>query len=78
MLDITAGRGLSEEQRLMRESCRAFVDDVVTPFIRKNWQREWDMTPENRLPREILEGAEKFGIRTLGVPEEFGGIELDP
>ena len=78
MLDITAARGLSEEQRLMRESCRAFVDDVITPFIRKSWQREWDMAPENRLPREILEGAEAIGIRTLGVPEEFGGIELDP
>ena len=35
------------------------------------------MTPEDRLPPEILEGAEKIGIRTLGVPEEFGGIELD-
>ena len=78
MLDITVARGLSEEQRLMRESCRAFVDDVITPFIRTNWQREWDMAPENRLPKEILEGAEQIGIRTLGVPEEFGGIELDP
>ncbi|MBV9629688.1 MAG: acyl-CoA/acyl-ACP dehydrogenase [Xanthobacteraceae bacterium] len=78
MLDIVAARGLSEEQRLMRESCRAFVDDVITPFIRTNWQREWDMSPENRLPKEILEGAEEIGIRTLGVPEEFGGIELDP
>ena len=29
MLDITAARGLSEEQRLMRESCRAFVDDDI-------------------------------------------------
>ena len=35
------------------------------------------MTPEDRLPPSILEGAEKVGIRTLGVPEEFGGIELD-
>jgi len=69
---------LSEEQRLMRQSCRDFVDDVVTPFIRQNWQREWSMTPEDRLPPEILEGAETIGIRTLGVPEEFGGIELDP
>jgi alkylation response protein AidB-like acyl-CoA dehydrogenase len=68
---------LSEEQRLMRQSCRAFVDDVVIPFIRDNWQREWTMTPEERLPPEVLEGAEKVGIRTLGVPEEFGGIELD-
>jgi alkylation response protein AidB-like acyl-CoA dehydrogenase len=68
---------LSEEQILMRQSCRAFVDDVVLPFIRHNWQREWVMTPEDRLPSEILEGAEKVGIRTLGVPEEFGGVELD-
>jgi len=69
--------GLSEEQRLMRQSCRDFVDDVVIPFIRGNWQREWDMRPEERLPPEILEGAQKVGIRTLGVPEEFGGVELD-
>src|SRR5256886_15568688 len=70
-------RGLSEEQRLMRQSCRDFVDDVVIPFIRGNWQREWSMVPEERLPPEILEGAQKVGIRTLGVPEEFGGLELD-
>lgn len=68
---------LSEEQRMMRESCRAFVDDVVTPFIRGDWQREWDMKPGNRLPASILEGADKIGIRTLAVPEEFGGVELD-
>jgi alkylation response protein AidB-like acyl-CoA dehydrogenase len=68
---------LSEEQRMMRESCRAFVDDVVTPFIRGDWKREWDMNPGSRLPNSILEGADKIGIRTLAVPEEFGGVELD-
>ena len=77
MLDHSTAYGLSEEQRLMRESCRAFVDKVLIPFVRKNWQHEWDMIPENRLPTEILEGADKIGIRTLGVPEEYGGIELD-
>ena len=41
---------LSEEQRLMRQSCRDFVDDVIIPFIRGDWQREWSMTPEDRLP----------------------------
>ena len=61
----------------MRDSCRAFVDDVVIPFIRKDWQREWTMVPEERLPREILAGADEIGIRTLGVPDEFGGVELD-
>ena len=29
------------------------------------------------MPPEILEGAQKVGIRTLGVPEEFGGVELE-
>jgi alkylation response protein AidB-like acyl-CoA dehydrogenase len=71
-------RAFSEEQRLMRQSCRAFVDDVVIPFIRDNWQREWLMDPDGRLPVAILEGADKIGIRTLGVPEEFGGFELEP
>jgi alkylation response protein AidB-like acyl-CoA dehydrogenase len=70
-------RGLSEEQRMMRESCRAFVDDFVTPFIRNNWQREWLMDPDARLPAEILEQADRIGIRTLAVPEEYGGIQLD-
>ena len=73
-----SGRGLSEEQNLMRQSCRAFVDDVVIPFIRKEWKREWQMDPVDRLPKSILDGAEEVGIRTLGVPEEYGGIELDP
>src|SRR5947209_3354670 len=68
---------LSDEQRMMRQSCRDYVDKVVIPFIRGNWQREWNMRPEERQPPEILEGAQKVGIRTLGVPEEFGGLELD-
>src|SRR5947208_4814176 len=70
-------RRLSEEQRLMRRSCRVFVNDVVIPFIRANWKREWLMEPEQRLPREILEAADRIGIRTLGVPEEFGGVQLE-
>ena len=70
-------RGLTEDQRLMRQSCREFVDDVIIPFMRANWQREWSMSPEDRLPKEILQGADNVGIRALGVPEEFGGIELD-
>ena len=78
MLDRTsADRGLSEEQRMMRQSCRDFVDEVVLPFIKQNWQLEWSMVPEDRLPPRILEEAEKIGIRTLGVPEEYGGVELE-
>src|SRR6266481_4944445 len=68
---------LSDEQRMMRQSCRDYVDKVVIPFIRGNWQLEWNMVPEERLPAAVLEGAQEVGIRTLGVPEEFGGVEPD-
>ena len=78
MITHAAERGLSNEQRMMRETCRAFVDDFVAPFIRANWQREWLMTPEERLPAAILEQADRIGIRTLGIPEEFGGTAVDP
>ena len=71
-------RALTDEQRMMRNTIRAFVDREVTPFIRKNWQLEWDMKPENRPSRELLEGAHKIGVRTLGIPEEFGGTPVEP
>jgi alkylation response protein AidB-like acyl-CoA dehydrogenase len=71
-------RGLTEEQRMMRETIRAFVDADVVPFMRKNWQLEWDMKPENRPSVELLQAAHKIGVRTLGVPEEFGGTPVDP
>src|SRR4051794_18588731 len=70
-------RDLSDEQKMMRESCRDFVDDFVTPFMRQNWQREWLMDPHERLPRSILEQADRIGIRTLAVPEEYGGVQLE-
>jgi len=69
---------LTEEQRMMRQTCRDFIDEVVLPFIRHEWQREWVMEPEARVPKEILEKADEVGIRTLGVPEEYGGVGLDP
>ncbi len=71
-------RGLSEETLMMRDVTRRFVNEHIIPFTRKNWQAEWSMKPEGRLPPHILEVAHQIGIRTLGVPEEYGGIALDP
>jgi len=71
-------RHLSDEQRMMRETCQRFVDAVLRPFIADNREREWTLAdPGHRLPPEILDEADKAGIRTLGVPEEYGGITLD-
>ena len=78
LLDALIDRGLPEETRMMREVTRKFANEHVIPFTRKNWQREWNMNPDERLPPEILQVADKIGIRTLGIPEEFGGTPLDP
>jgi alkylation response protein AidB-like acyl-CoA dehydrogenase len=70
-------RYLSNEQILMRDTCRQYVDEVVAPWIREDRSREWSMDPEARLAPHILEKADEIGLRYLGVPEEFGGIPLD-
>lgn len=69
---------MTEDQRLMRDAARAFVKDYLKPYIQSNWQREWAMEPEKRITRELLEAADRIGLRTLAVPEEFGGTPLDP
>lgn len=71
-------RGLSDETIMMRDVTRKFVNEHVIPFTRQNWQAEWSMKPEGRLPPKILDVAHQIGIRTLGIPEEYGGIALDP
>src|SRR3984893_11640252 len=71
-------RYLSDEQRLMRQTCRRYVDDVVRPFIAANREREWLFDPDQRLPAELLDEADRTGLRGLGVPEQYGGVGLDP
>jgi acyl-CoA dehydrogenase len=71
-------RYLSDEQRLMRETCRRYVDEIVRPFIAANREREWLFDPDQRLPAEILREADRTGLRGLGVPDRYGGVGLDP
>jgi alkylation response protein AidB-like acyl-CoA dehydrogenase len=71
-------RYLSEEQRLMRQTCRRYVDEIVRPFIAADREREWRFDPDQRLPAEILAEADRTGLRGLGVPDRYGGVGLDP
>ena len=70
-------RYLSEEQRLMRHTCRRYVDEVVRPFIAADREREWLFDPDQRLPAEILREADRTGLRGLGVPDRYGGVGLE-
>lgn len=73
-----AMQDLSMEQRLMKATCKEYVDKVLKPFIRENREREWLFDPDARMVPEILEEADAAGLRTLGVPDKYGGVQLDP
>jgi alkylation response protein AidB-like acyl-CoA dehydrogenase len=69
---------LTPEQTAMLETCRRYVDRVLRPFIASDRAREWTFQPESRIAPEVLEEADRAGIRGLGVPEQYGGVPLDP
>lgn len=62
---------LSEEQRLLRDSVRQFVDEVVRPRA-----KEIDETGE--FPRQFFAQAGELGLAGVTVPEEYGGAGMDP
>ncbi len=62
---------LSEEQRDFREVLRDFVDREIVPVA-----REWEHS--GRYPTEIVEQMKKMGLFGITVPEEYGGLDLDP
>ncbi|HJO86897.1 MAG TPA: acyl-CoA dehydrogenase family protein [Rhodospirillales bacterium] len=70
--------GLAEEHQILWQSVHDFVNDVIKPFIKEDPDREWNAAPEDRVPRKIFEAVDKLGIRCIGVPEKFGGVEVDP
>jgi alkylation response protein AidB-like acyl-CoA dehydrogenase len=65
--------GLSEEQVDMRDALREFVRKEVRP---RALEREWAPDVE-RIPWDWIEGLSKMGVRTMPVPEEFGGSGAD-
>jgi len=61
---------LSAEQRLFRDTVRAFVDEQIRPVA-----REWEAA--GRYPDEIVATMRQLGLFGLTVPEEYGGMAAD-
>jgi glutaryl-CoA dehydrogenase (non-decarboxylating) len=61
---------LTDEQRLIQETVRAFVDERVLPVAVQN-----DI--DHRLDFELIEGMAELGILGVVIPEEYGGAGLD-
>jgi glutaryl-CoA dehydrogenase (non-decarboxylating) len=61
---------LTEEQRLIQETVRDFVDERILPVAIEN-----DLN--HKLDLEAIEGMAELGILGIVVPEEYGGAGLD-
>ena len=61
---------LTEEQRLVQETVRDFVDREIVPHV-----REWEEKGE--IPRSLYEKMAKLGFLGAPVPEKYGGAGMD-
>jgi glutaryl-CoA dehydrogenase (non-decarboxylating) len=61
---------LTDEQRLIQETVRAFVDERVLPVAVQN-----DI--DHKLDLELIEGMAELGLLGIVIPEEYGGAGLD-
>lgn len=62
---------LNEDQSDFRSLLREYVDKEIIPVA-----REWEQT--DRYPTEIVKGMAEMGLFGITVPEEYGGLDLDP
>ncbi|MFD5007664.1 acyl-CoA dehydrogenase family protein [Streptomyces mutabilis] len=62
---------LTQEQQDFKATLRAFVDKEIIPVA-----REWEQS--GRYPAEIVDGLKEMGLFGITVPEEYGGLDLDP
>ncbi|TMA27190.1 MAG: acyl-CoA dehydrogenase [Deltaproteobacteria bacterium] len=61
---------LTEEQRLLRDTCREFAEKELRPNA-KRWDRE------HRFPAEAVGKAFELGLGGVAVPSEWGGAGMD-
>lgn len=61
---------LTDEQRMFRDTLRAFVDARVRPVA-----REWEHS--GRYPTEIVEAMKAMGLFGVTVPASYGGLGVD-
>jgi alkylation response protein AidB-like acyl-CoA dehydrogenase len=64
----------NEDQRAILESVRRFVETEVTP---RAAELDAAKDPEDGFSWEIVEAADAFGLRTMCLSEEWGGMGVD-
>jgi alkylation response protein AidB-like acyl-CoA dehydrogenase len=62
---------LTESMTMLRDAARAFADKRLKPG-----SQEWD--EKEAIPEDVYKEAAELGFFGLSVPEEFGGLGVDP
>ena len=60
---------LTEEQRMIRDAARDFVQNRITPFA-----HEWDKN--KTFPKDAIQGLGELGFLGMTIPEQWGGSNI--
>jgi alkylation response protein AidB-like acyl-CoA dehydrogenase len=69
--DIFTPEDLTDEQRMIGETTREFVDNEVQPQLPAMEQHAWEVA------RELIKKGGELGLLGATIPEEYGGLGLD-
>lgn len=69
--DIFTPEDFSDEQKMIGETSREFIDNEVRPNIEAMEKHEWDIS------RELVKKGGELGLLGATIPEEYDGLGLD-
>lgn len=69
--EVFTPEDLSDEQRMIGDTTREFIDNEVLPQIDAMEKHAWEIS------RELIAKAGELGVLGATIPEEYGGLELD-
>ena len=71
MAEVLTPEDLTEEQRMIGDTTREFVDNEVAPQLPAMEQHAWEVA------RDLVKKAGDLGLLGSTIPEEYGGLGLD-
>src|SRR5574338_144495 len=69
--EIFTPEDFTEEQRMIGETTREFVDNEVRPQLEAMVKHAWEVA------RELVRKGGELGLLGSTIPEEYGGLGLD-
>jgi alkylation response protein AidB-like acyl-CoA dehydrogenase len=70
-VEIFTPEDFTEEQKMIGDTTRAFVDNEVRPNLEAMENHAWEVA------RELVKKGGELGLLGANIPEEYGGLALD-